>query len=180
MDKENKDKENDFSAAPVEPKEKPASSKGKADSDVVTIDRSQLEQLLGTIKRQSQDIDVLYKVADRNKLTKVREADGANLIKTCKVWVWTNGKHIIATKLVSNIAEVVNGRYVEDQQLEIMFDDGTTLKTSYLDFARNKKMVTAEITDRRPQKNAAGDDSAILVVVLSDGKQLTIAQEFIN
>lgn len=143
---------------------------------MVQISKKQLDTIIDALDQRNKDVELLFKVADKNKLSKVREQEqGANLIRTCRAWIWKNDKVIIVTKLVSNVAEIVNGRYVEDQQVEMVFEDGTNEKTSYLDFSRHKKFVTVEILSSKKE-----GDKLVYKVQFSDGKTLAIGESFIN
>lgn len=150
--------------------------------EFVQVKKSDLERLISTVSRQSKDIEVLYKVADQNRMAKLHQVDAeVKLIRTCRVWKWINGKFIVATKLVSNTAEIVNGRYFEDQKLQLMFNDGTTTEVTYLDFARNNKHVVAEIVNRTARSNGIeGQEEVMFKVQLADGLQLELDSRFTN
>lgn len=158
----------------------PEDTKKEPEESMVQIPKSKLDLLVSTLEKRGKDVELLYKLVDQNKLSRARELQGDTLVKTCKVWQWNNGKFVIATKLVKNVAEVVNGRYIEDQEIEMVFDDGTSQKTSYLDFSRNKKMVVFEIVARKDYVRPDGVKSVMLSVVHENGKKLEVSIEFIN
>jgi len=151
-------------------------------SDVVEINREDLAKLLKTVETQSKDIDLLYLAADKNRLAKVQDLKGENLVKTCKISTWMDtGKLIVGWKLIKNISQVVMGRTIEDQQVTVVFEDGTTETTTLLEFYRNTiSKVEADIISRNEESDAKGKKTIFFNLELEDGKKLLINSAFIN
>lgn len=148
----------------------------------VSIPMADYKRLMETLEDQSKKIEVLFGAADKARLAKVQQdGRGEPLIKTVKVSKWMdNGKLVLGWKLIKNISEIVNGRWVEDQRTEMVFEDGSKEEASLLDFYRKAEKVQAEIVGRNTKEDMLGRPVQILKVRFSDGKTLDIDARYIN
>lgn len=148
----------------------------------MVMDKKDFESLLNTIKEQNKKIELLFDVADKGRLAKATSgANGEPLIKTVRVQKWPeNGKFILGWKLINNQSEIVNGRWIEKQDTFLVFEDGTNLEVSLLDFYRKPVYEKAEILSRTRNENTKGEETQILKVRFSDGKVIEIDASFIN
>lgn len=151
----------------------------KVESDTVEVKKEDLQRLFDRIEKQEKDIEILYKVADKGRLEN-QTKNGEPLIKTCKISTF-DGNIIIAWKLKKNICEIVNGRWVEDQVTELIFEDGKVLELPILDFYRKiVKIDGVEILSKSVSYNDKGEEESLLKLQLPDGKVLEIKSNYIN
>jgi len=153
----------------------------KEKEDTVSVSKKDLDALLKTVERQKEDIDTLYKVADKSRLARIQDQKSEPLVRVFRIWRFKpNGKIIIAAKTISNVAEVINGRYYEDQRMRVFFEDGSSEEMTYANFFSN--------TDRGEKGEEVGRETVIIddkveeliKLVLSDGKEIKINKEFLN
>jgi hypothetical protein len=143
----------------------------------VEIKKSDYEKLIAQLERNAKDIDLLYKAADKHRMAKVLNQGNEPLVHTVKVWTWDNtGKVVVGTNLLTNRCEVVMGKWIEDQQMAVVLEDGTTLTVPYLEFSRKiLNKIIAEIISTTKE-----GDLTFLKVQLPNGKKLEINQAFVN
>ena len=161
--------------------EQPKSPKVKKD-DVVEIKREDLERLMAQLDKNQQDIDLLYKAADKNRLSKEMDRGDSNLIKQVRIAKWEdNGKYIIAWKLTSNRCEVVMGKWVEDQSVAIIFEDGESVTVPLLELYRKTiNKIAADLLKRVEETDEKGNKVTMFNVQFPNGKKLTINSVFVN
>ena len=146
--------------------------------DTVEIKRSDFEKMMKTMEKQSKDIELLYKTADKGRIAKELNKEGENLIKQSSVSTWGDtGRLIIAwSDLITNKCEVVMGRWVEDQTLNVIFEDGEVLTVPYLEFARNRTVkLPADVIGRTEE-----DGRLKYKLQFPSGKILTVDTRFLN
>lgn len=162
--------------SPLEEKEQDSSQK-----DVVSIKKADLDKVFDRMERQQKEIDMLVKSADKARLAKVRaeEQGGEALISRARIWRFgPDNKVVVGKKMTSNIAEVINGKYVEDQRVIVIYEDGKTEETSLINFERNvDRNEKGEIISRESNKNS---DEVMLTIQLEDGHQVKISDKYIN
>lgn len=142
---------------------------------MVMVKSDDISTLIKKLDEQSKQIEVLFKTADKSRLQKYDEANNGALIKTVKVWIF-EGKIVLATKLTSNRCEVIQGRWFEEQKVNVVFDDGSSREMDLLEFTRGKSYQKAEIIERR---HPAGSEE-MLKVLLPEGKEVELSVNFIN
>lgn len=145
--------------------------------DTIQLKKEDYEKLMAQLERNAKDIDLLYKASDKHRMAKAMNQGGEILVHTVKVWTWDNtGKIVIGTNLLTNRCEVVMGRWVEDQQMAVVLEDGETITVPYLEFTRKiLNKIAAEIVSTTKQ-----GDITLLKVQLPNGKLLEINQAFVN
>jgi len=151
--------------------------------DTVEIPRKDFDSMMARMDKQSKDIELLYKAADKSRLAKAGSEGGEVLIKQVKISKWDNTKSlVIGWKLVTNRCEVVMGKWVEDQSVIVVFDDGSKpITVSLLEFYRrilNKEV--ADIVGRSEDTDSEGNVVHLLKLELSNGKKLEIQPQFVN
>lgn len=159
----------------------PPEPKPKKD-DVVEIKKEDYDKLMAQLERNANDIALLYKASDKNRMAKALGDGGEILIKTARVWTWDNtGKIVIATDLVSNKSEVVMGKWVEDQNVIAVFEDGSTETVPYLQFVRRTiNKIPAEIIATTKSQDSSGKETLIYKLQFANGKILEINAAFVN
>lgn len=160
---------------------KPVENK-KGGEEMVSLPKEKLEQLFATLQKQSEQIGILFDAADKNRLARAQaNENGEPLIKTVKVSKWQdNGKYILGWKLTKNVSEIIAGRWVEDQKTMLVFDDGSNVEVSLLDFYRKIEKEKAEILGRNKKQDSKGIITEILSLQFNDGKQIEIDLKYVN
>ncbi len=160
--------------------------KNEEGEEMVQISKIDLKSMMEKIETQSKDIGLLYQIADKGRLAKIKEQDEATLIRKVKISTWPdNGKYIIGWKLTVNRSEIMPGqnRWIEDQQTTVMFEDGSTLDSiPLLEFYRKvaQGKVLADLIKTNQSTDEKGKKTTILEVEFSDGKRLLIDSIFVN
>jgi hypothetical protein len=149
----------------------------KQPEPTIELKKSDYERLMAQLERNAKDIDLLYKASDKHRMAKAMNSNGEVLVKTVNVWTWGDtGKIVLATKLITNKCEVVLGRWIEDQTMNVILEDGEVLTVPYLEFSRNiLKKIPSEILS-----TTTGKDGVIFKVQLPTGKVLEINSSFVN
>jgi hypothetical protein len=148
----------------------------------VTITQGQLDQLLGTIEKLTKGQELLFGVADKNRLARAQALTGEELIRTAKVSMY-DGKYVVGWVLTKNTSEILpgTGRWVEDQETTLVFEDGTTHAMPLIEFYRKIQKVAGDIISQNEQYDALTKQKVtIFTIEFKDGKQLTIDTRFIN
>jgi len=150
-------------------------------SDTVEISRDDFNKLMDRLDKQAKDIGTLYQVADKSRLARAQGPE-ENLIKQAKVSTWDDtGKFIIGWKLVSNRCEVVMGRWVEEQDVVIVFEDGETLKIPLIEFYRKTlHKISADIIARTEEFDEKNNKINMFKLQFPNGKVLLINSAFVN
>lgn len=151
--------------------------------DTVQIKKSDYDKLMEQLERNAKDIDLLYKASDKHRMAKAIGQGGEILVHTVKLWTWDDtGKIVIGSSLVSNKCEVVQGKWIEDQSMAVVFEGGETITVPYLEFSRKtlNKIIAEIISTKKQVDNKTNRESVILEVQLPNGKKLEINQAFVN
>lgn len=165
--------------APKVPKEPKIKEGGEK---LVQVKESDLNRLLEQLDKQAKDIDLLYKASDKTLLSKALGTGNESLIKTVKISFWEDNKQlVVGWKLTKNVSEIVLGKWVEDQQVLVIFENGDQQTVSLLEFYRRclKKKV-GEIIKRSTETDNEGGSVLMLTVKFDDGKELKIDSTFVN
>lgn len=147
--------------------------------ETVTISKSDFDNIMGRLDKNHETIDLLLKVADKAALSKVMNQSGESLVRTYSVST-LDGKIIVGWKMTKNIAELINGRLIEDQQVAIMFEDGTSQEITLLDFYRKIHKIKGEMTGKETKTDSFGKEFSIIHISFDDGKKLSIDSRFVN
>jgi hypothetical protein len=155
-------------------------TKAQSGPEMVQISKEELEKLKGLIPAVEQlqrDNQTLLAVADRAKLQEFQERQKApgNKVVKLSTYMGDDGKRKVIVawkKLKDEVYKGTNGNTVEDQSMEIAFDDNTTkelpLKTFYRDTADK---IKAEVLE---------DKGDAFKVRTPEGKEYLINKEFVN
>jgi hypothetical protein len=152
------------------------------EEEVVEIKKTDFNKLMSQLEQQSKDISLLYKAADRERLSKEMEKEGAGLIKQVRIWTWDNtGRVIIGWKLLTNRCEVVMGRWTEEQTVSLVLEDGETLTVPYLEFVRKTlNKIPADILGKTEEYDSEDKKITVFKVQFPNGKTLKINSLFVN
>lgn len=155
---------------------------GKKQEETIELKKSDYEKLMAQLERNAKDIDLLYKASDKHRMAKARNQNNEQLVHTVKVWTWDDtGKIVIATKLLTNRCEILQGKWIEDQTVAVVLEDGETLTVPYLEFSRKiLNKIVGEITGTTKEKDNLGEEVVLYKITLPNGKKLEINQAFVN
>jgi predicted RNase H-like nuclease (RuvC/YqgF family) len=150
--------------------------------DTIEIKRTDFDNMMKQLERQSKDIDLLYKAADKSKIAKELGKEGENLIKQAKVSTWDDtGKFIVGWKLITNKCEVIMGKWIEEQTVVINFEDGETLIVPLLEFYRKTlKKVNGDIISRVDQYDENNEKIIMFKLQFPNGKVLLLNSVYVN
>ncbi len=162
--------------------EKPESKTNKKEEQTVEIKKEDYEKLMAQLERNAKDIELLYKASDKQRMAKAMNEGGEILVHSVKIWTWDNtGKIVIASSLVTNRCEVIMGKWIEDQSMAVVLEDGTSFTVPYLEFIRKiLNKIPAEIISSKKKYDSNKKESTILEVQLPNGKTLEINSCFVN
>jgi len=151
--------------------------------DFVQIKRSDFDRMMGQMEKQSKDIELLYKTADKTRLAKEMDKGGENLIKQAKVSVWENSDDmVVGWKLITNKCEVIMGKWIEEQTVNVTFDNGKTMTVPLLEFYRRTlKKIPGDIVSRKEEMDELTKKTTIFFKLqFENGKTLLIDSTFVN
>ena len=155
-------------------------TKAQSGPEMVQVPKEQFEKLMSLIPAVEQlqkDKDTLMAVADRAKLQEFQERQKApgNKIVKLSTYLGDDGKRKVIVawkKLKDEVYKGTNGNTVEDQAMEVLFDDDTKkelpLKTFYRDTADKTK---AEVLEDK------GDSFKVRT---PEGNEYLIGKMFVN
>ena len=155
---------------------------GKKD-DMVEVKREDLNKLIERLEKQQEQVNLLYKAADKGLMSKALSSSGKQLIPTVKIHRWGDtGKYVVGWgPMIKNIAETVMGRPIEDQVRKMFLDDGEEVVVPYLESIRRSVVVdVAEIIGKNEKLNSSGERVVEFKVQFPNGKILLIDNTFVN
>ena len=148
--------------------------------DIVQVPKEQFDKLMGLIPAVEQlqkDKDALMAVADRAKLQAFNERQQQPGNKIVKLLTYVDEdrtrKVILAwSKIKDDVYKAPNGAWIEDQIMEVIFDDDTRKQLPLLTFYRNTAdKIKAEVLEDK------GDS---FKVKTAEGKEYLIGKMFVN
>lgn len=150
--------------------------------DTVEIKKSDYDKLMAQLERNAKDIELLYKASDKHRMAKAIGDGGEILVRKAKVWTWDNtGNIVVATNLISNRSEIILGKWFEDQQVVVVFEDGSTVTVPYLEFSRKiLNKIPADIISTSKSHDDNNREVVIYKLQFPNGKILEINSAFVN
>lgn len=163
-------------------KEEVVEKKSSKKEDVVEIKRVDFERMMAQMDKQTKDIDMLYRTADKSRIAHELNKAGENLIKQGKVRLWDNtDKLVIGWKLTTDRCEVVQGKWIEEQITNVVLDDGEILTVPLIEFYRKTlKKSAADIIARTQELDKDNNQVTILKLQFPSGKVLLLDSVFVN
>jgi len=158
----------------------------KQQEDTVEIKKSDFDKMMRQMEKQAKDIELLYKAADKGRISRELGKEGQNLIKQAKVRTWTgaDGSRKLVIKwgdLITNRCEIVNGRWIEEQTTSVTLDDGEIITIPYLEFVRNTLIKeVGDIISKTEETDEKGKVALIYKLQFPTGKTLLINSAFLN
>jgi len=159
--------------------EKPSEAKG---GETVTVPKEDLQMFIKRLNDLEADNRRLLEAADKGRLHNIdaKLAGDQPLVRTVKLSRMTpGGPIIVAWQLVKNVSYMDGTRRVEDQVMNVIFENGESSEMRLIDFYRQRdnKTVAEIISRKKPEKPGALE---ILEVETKDGQRLEIPLKFVN
>jgi hypothetical protein len=163
--------------APETPQEPVASAPAKS----ISVPLEQWTKILETIETQKGQIATLYGAADRARLNAVEGKSAKPLERyvMLRTYVVDGVKKVVAAwRMVKDeVFKGANGAWVENQIVELIFEDDTRIQVSLVDFSRK----TQEKLRARIVKRATDEDGRETLTLLGDdGKERVLDVAFVN
>ena len=182
QENENKDQDNQ------QPSQEPqanqstdnSNAQGKQGPEMVSVPKEQLEKLMNlvpAVEQLQKDNEALKFAADRAKMQIFNEKQQAPGNKIVKLLTYVDEdrsrKVILAwSKVKDEVYKAPNGAWVEDQIMEVIFEDDTKKQLPLLTFYRNTAdKIKAEVLEDK------GDSFKVKTV---EGKEYLIGKMFVN
>lgn len=156
--------------------------KPQVKEEMVSISREDFNRMMGQLEKQSNDINLLYKAADKSRLAKLQNT-GENLIKQVRIRTYdTTGLMVIAWKLITNRCEVVMGKWIEDQTVNFVLENGEVVTCPLIEFYRKTlDKVEADVIGKKEEYDAVAKTNKLFFELqFPSGKKLTIDSVFVN
>lgn len=145
-------------------------------ADVVEMSKVALDELLARLAKLEEEQKLSRAVEDKNKLEKIENLRRAGkLVKEVKLRK-LDGKIIIGWKLLQDEVYFADGKLIENQKIQVIFDDTTTRDMTMRQWAALPMYETFEVLRESREEN--GD--IYFKVRGSDGKELEINIAYIN
>ena len=137
--------------------------------ETVTINKETLDDLMNRLKRVEQ-------AADKSRLAKFDEANKGKLIRQYRIRTF-GGKVVTSwSDMIDNTVEKdVNGKWKEDQTVELTYEDKTKEVMPYVIWDRNLKRIDSELIS----ETKVGDD-VIFKLRTEDGNEYELNNKFVN
>ncbi|MCX6741204.1 MAG: hypothetical protein NTY61_02285 [Candidatus Parcubacteria bacterium] len=154
---------------------------GQKPAGMISISQKDLDYLRESIQELRKDRDMLLTVADKKQMSSYYQRNKDKI--PTKVYIRTfNRKVVLGWRNTKDIVEpdpTVPNRWIEDQRVELLFEDGTSSgEIFFSQFSRGYKQVEAEVRSRIVDE--VSGNLALKVVRLDTGKEYTISATFIN
>ncbi len=147
------------------------------DGEMVQVPKKTLDAVLKRLDTLEDDNKLLKSVADKGRMARVEQlrAQG-KLVKSVRIGK-IDGNFVVGWKLVKDDVHFDSeGRLVEEQIIKVFFEDKTSKEMNVRSFANSMEHIEGEVTMEGKDR----DGNISLTVLLPDGKEISIGQNFIN
>lgn len=150
--------------------------------EMVQVKQSDLNAILNKLEKYEKNIDLLMKASDKERLAKAQTKDGKALISSVKIAKWDDGNdYVIGWKAITNKAEIVNGRYIEDLTTMVFFEEAETITVPMLEFYRKTiRKEEAFVIGKEQKIDEKGHKIELLKIRFENGKELIVNSSFVN
>lgn len=137
---------------------------------------SDMDLILKRLEESEKQLAALRAIQDQGML-KAAEVN-ANVDQRMKVRVRTINDKVITSwaKMPLNDVRLINGEIVENQNVALIFQDGSKLELSYKDYNDSYVLSPYYPVERIIQER----DGRVFELELPDGTRLTIGEQFTN
>lgn len=151
-------------------------------TETVEVNKEDLNKILAKLETYEKNIDLLMKASDKERLARAQTKDGKPLIPSVKIAKWDDTEnYVIGWKAITNKAEVINGRYIEDLTTMIFFEEAESIIVPMLEFYRKTiRKDEAYVVGREQKTDEKGGKIELLKVRFENGKELIINSNFVN
>jgi hypothetical protein len=153
--------------------------------------KSDTSGLIDVLQKQVQDqqksIEMLTQIADKKKLFLYQQKTGKkgpDIVDIRSITVEENGKSeekiIVGWRTIKNDVnfDPVTRKWHEDQEIEVMFDDGKSQKMSYRSFILGYRRIKCK---KLSEEKVEGEDFPIFRLARQDtGEEYRISAKFVN
>lgn len=120
---------------------KPSNEEGTEEDQYVKIKVDELENLKKQMEKLSKEQKMLLSVADKKNLSLYYQRNKDDLPTEIKLRV-IDGKVVIGWRTVENdVWQTSEGKWIEKQSVEVLYEDGSTERMPLIDFNRRYKHV---------------------------------------
>jgi hypothetical protein len=154
----------------------------KKEEEMVQVKQADLNAILGKLETYEKNIDLLMKASDKERLARAQTKDGKALIPSVKIAKWDDtDNYVIGWKPMTNKAEVINGRYMEDLTTMIFFEEAEPITVPMLEFYRKTiRKDSADVVGKEQKIDERGNKVDLLKIRFENGKELIINSNFVN
>jgi hypothetical protein len=139
--------------------------------------KSDVQQLINTVKQQAKDIELLKSVADKKALSQYYLRNQGKIPLKVKLRI-INDKVIVGWRTVKDVSEFDNQsrRFIVDQRVELVNEDATKEEMSLIDFNRHYTYIECE----QIGKEETGNALILKLKNLENGKIYKVDVRFVN
>jgi hypothetical protein len=147
----------------------------------VQVPTKQMEEMMKAITELRGDRDMLLSIADKKQLSNYYQRNRGKIPTQVKLRTY-NGKVVLGWRMTKDVVESdpsMPNRWIEDQRVELLYEDGTSSGEIYMtQFTRHYKQVDAEVRSRIVDE--VNGNMALKVVRLDNGKEYMIGITYVN
>jgi len=139
--------------------------------------KSDVQQLINTVKQQAKDIELLKSVADKKALSQYYLRNQGKIPLKVKLRI-INDKVIVGWRTVKDVSEFDNQsrRFIVDQRVELVNEDATKEEMSLIYFNRHYTYIECE----QIGKEETGNALILKLKNLENGKIYKVDVRFVN
>jgi hypothetical protein len=142
---------------------------------MVQVNRKTLDEMVKRIEQQSKDIDMLKTVADKARMSTYATKTADFSQKTVRLNMY-NGQVVMAWRTVENeIYQDSQGRWHENQKMEIITEKNERIALPYIDFVHNLLHSDADVIS-----NYTTPEGIEMCRVNIDNRMIDIDKRFLN
>jgi len=142
--------------------------------EVVTLKKSDLDDLMSRLKR-------VEFAADKSHLAQFDEQNQKAPSKTVKLRMIKEKIVLSWDNMVTNLVEKTPaGNWYEDQKVKLNFEDGESEEMLFMDFNRRFRLLKAEVLSKTVENQGTEDEKTILKVRTAEGREYSVDKRFVN
>jgi hypothetical protein len=159
--------------------EKTKKTDATPEEGVVKIDKAQLDQLLKGMSELKEQNQMLIAIADKRQLGSYMARNRKKLPSTVHLRE-IDGKVVVGWRSVSDYVgkNPLTGVWQENQQTELVFEDGSKLQMFVKEFEQKKILIPCKCTGKIVDETS--DNIAYKLTRNDNGKEYTIDVKFVN
>lgn len=157
----------------------PLKEEKSKEEPTVTISKSAFEDLQKAMQQLKKDNNLLMAVTDKKALAHYYSRNRESLPSIVKLRI-IDSKLVVGWRTIKNEIYQIAGtqKWVENQIIELLFDNGSKKEMPYIDFVRNYEYIFAKVINSTIDE--ISKELSIKVAREDNGKELTIGVKFVN